>query len=249
MLKKLMAANWKMNKNLSQVDDFFKEFIRKIKDAKDREIVVCVPAVFLQEANKLVAGTQVKLGVQNVHEELKGAYTGETSVLMVKDFAEYVIIGHSERRIYSHETDEMVNKKLKLCLQNGLKAIVCIGENLKERKKGITQQVVKKQLMAALDKIDKIGDLNIAYEPVWSISTFAKGEIATPGQAQEAHSLIRKLLARKFGQKAETIRIIYGGSVTPENVRSLVAQKDIDGVLVGGASLSADSFAEIVMAP
>ena len=278
MRKPLLAANWKINKNLAEVASFFKVFIPEVSKV-NREIVICVPAAYLQEAKAILSKTEIKLGAQNVYHEQAGAYTGEISVEMAKDFADYVIIGHSERRKYFDETDEIINKKVKLVLGSGLRPILCVGETLEQRKKGKAKQVVEQQLMKALKGIERVetseiatrslpasarskraisecdqehapgfspavlDSLVIAYEPVWAIGT---GINAPPEQAQEMHKFIRAWLAKGFGREAEGIRLLYGGSATPENIDSLMTQKDIDGALVGGASLKPESFARIV---
>ncbi|MFH0977754.1 MAG: triose-phosphate isomerase [Candidatus Woesearchaeota archaeon] len=235
----LVVANWKMNKDLAEVQGFFKEFNKLRKNTK-ADVVICPSFTLLNEAQRWAKG--IKLGAQNIASEEKGAFTGEVSAAMVKEFCDYVIIGHSERRIYYNENDEQVNKKVKLAIEHKLTPIICIGENLEERKKGKTQEVVKRQLEAALKGV-KETDIVIAYEPIWAISTFSKGEIATPEQAEKVHEMIAGLLEKKY--YSNKIRVIYGGSVTPENVKALMQQKNIKGVLVGGGSLKPESFAAI----
>ncbi len=211
------------------------------------EALICPPFVSIAAVSKEFEGTQFKVGAQNVHTEDNGAYTGEISTSMLKDAnCEYVIVGHSERREYFHETSELVAQKGKKVIDDGLKAIVCVGEVLEERKAGKHEDVVKEQVNAVLDLLD--GDVSdqfvIAYEPVWAIGT---GETATPEQAQEMHKFIRSLLTEKFGDDiSQKIRILYGGSMKPENSEELLSQTDVDGGLIGGASLKADSFSKII---
>ncbi|NOX19996.1 MAG: triose-phosphate isomerase [Nitrospirae bacterium] len=245
MRKPLIAANWKMHKTTAETRDFITAFVPLVKDVEDVEIVIAPPFTSLAVAAKFLKGTNIKLSAQNLFWEEQGAYTGEVSALMLKDVeCEYVIVGHSERRQYFGETDETVNKRIKAAHAAGLKVIMCIGETLEEREAGKTFDVLKTQLEGALKDITAHDMLVIAYEPVWAIGT---GKTATPEMAEEAHRFIRDQLAGKFGQDAaETIRILYGGSVKPENVASLMAQENVDGGLVGGASLQPDSFAKIV---
>jgi len=228
----LIAANWKMHKNARQVDDFFRRF----KPNPKVEIVIFPPSVFLERAAK----HKIQIGSQNIHYEKEGPFTGETSLGMVKDFCSYILIGHSERRKFNDETDKIVNKKLHLVLKNNKKAILCVGESLAIRKKGRTKSFVLSQLRKGLEGISSPKNLNIAYEPIWAIGT---GVNATPEHAQEVHSWIAHFMTKKFGKN--TIRILYGGSVTPDNARSLLQKPDIKGLLVGGASLDPKSFSKI----
>lgn len=243
MRKPFIAANWKMNKTLVETREFLSEFGPVVKEIYDRDIVITPPFTSLCAAAEKLKDSNIILAAQNVFHEEKGAYTGEISPLMLVNLGcKYVIIGHSERRQYFHETDDIVNKKIKAAKKAGLEAIVCIGESLEEREAGRTLGVLQGQLERGLDGIDS-KDLVIAYEPIWAIGT---GKTATTGQAQEAHAYIRERLRVLYGNKAEEFCIIYGGSVTPENVDSLMACKDVDGALVGGASLKVESFARIV---
>jgi triosephosphate isomerase (TIM) len=246
MRKPFIAGNWKMNTNLKEAIDLVSALIPKVKDTKV-EILVCPPFTNLTEVSKIIKGTNIKLGAQNCSTEASGAFTGEISASMLKSVGcEYVIIGHSERRQYYNETDEIVNKKIKQALAAGLNIILCVGETLEQREKGITQKIVETQAKGSLNDIDKASmqKITIAYEPVWAIGT---GKTATKEQAQEVHSLIRKLLIHLYDKKiSDSIRIQYGGSVKPDNIKELMAQEDIDGALVGGASLKADSFVGIV---
>jgi len=247
MRKKLMAANWKMYKTLDQTRDFFRDFLPLIADHTRDEIAVCPSFVCLAAAVEAAKGSHVAIGGQNLHWEKEGAYTGEISAgMLLAAGCTHVIIGHSERRQYFGETDDTVNRKLKTALEAGLTPIVCVGEVLEEREAGLTEDVLRRQCLRAFHAISgkKAGKLVIAYEPVWAIGT---GKTATPRLAAEAHVLIRGEAAKAFGDKmAESLRILYGGSVKPENVKSLMSEEEIDGALVGGASLNATSFAEII---
>lgn len=218
-----------------------------VKDVTNVEIVVCPPFISLHAVKEMLAGSRIGLGAQNVYWEKSGAFTGEVSAPMLKSVGcTYVIIGHSERRTYFGETDETVNKRIFAALAEGLKPIVCIGETLEEREAGKTFEVIKRQVEGGLANlsVEQMATVVIAYEPVWAIGT---GKTATPAQAQEVHAFIRKLLNDIFGQTtAEATRIQYGGSVKPDNAAELMAQPDIDGALVGGASLKADSFEKII---
>ncbi len=249
-MKKLIAANWKMNKTIAESVSFIKEFKKIIKNTKNVEIVICPPFTVIKSVSKELKGTNIKLGTQNMHFEDSGAYTGEVSPLMLKDVGcEYVILGHSERREIG-ENDFLINKKVVAALKHGFKPILCIGENLEQRKTTKTKEVIKEQLKNCLNNIDKnqILKINIAYEPVWAISKGdPKHKAATAEDAEEGHKLIRDILAQMYGGKtAKNVRIIYGGSMKPENAKELLQMPSIDGGLVGNASLNAKSFAEIV---
>ncbi len=238
-----MAANWKMNKTVPEAMVFVDSFVPSVKDISDAEIVIAPSFTVLFSLGTKLKGSNVGLAAQNVFYEEKGAFTGEVSPSMVKDAGcEYVIIGHSERRQYFHETDEIVNKKIKTSLRNGLNIIFCIGETLAQREAGKTYEVLKTQIVDGLADVNA-GQIVVAYEPVWAIGT---GKTATPDQAQEAHYYIRSKLRDIWGGASDSTRILYGGSVTPENVDSLMACPDVDGALVGGASLKPDSFEKIV---
>ena len=243
----LISGNWKMHKTSSESREFVLALIPLVSDNGYCEIAVCPPFTSLFEVAPLLENTNLTLGAQNCHFEEKGAYTGEVSPLMLKDAGcEYVIVGHSERRHYFDETDELVNKKIHSLYRHSLKPIVCVGETLEQRKAEKTTEVVTKQVKGCLDDlaVEKMKQTVIAYEPVWAIGT---GVTATPEQAQEVHELIRRLLAEMFGEDVSAVvRIQYGGSVKPGTIEELMAQKDIDGALVGGASLEADSFSKIV---
>ena len=247
MRKKLMAANWKMYKTPDQTRDFFRDFLPLISDHTRDEIAVCPPFVCVPAAVDTAKGSNIAIGGQNLHWEKEGAYTGEVSAAMLlATGCTHVIIGHSERRQYFGETDDTVNLKLKIALEAGLTPIVCVGEVLEEREAGLTEDVLRRQCLRAFHAISgrKAGKLVVAYEPVWAIGT---GKTATPQLAAEAHVLIRGEAAKAFGDKlADSLRILYGGSVKPENAKALMSEEEIDGALVGGASLNASSFASIV---
>lgn len=244
--KKLIAANWKMNKTIQESISFLNDFQESAKKIKNKEIVICLPFTSLSEANKIIKNTNIGLGAQNMHSEEKGAFTGEISAIMLRDAGcEYVILGHSERRQHFKETDELINKKIETALKNRLKVILCIGETLEQRESNETRAIIKFQLENCLRGISKeeMKNIVIAYEPVWAIGT---GNTAAPEQAEEAHGFIRELLKKLYNEKSSNeTRILYGGSVKPENAKELLAMKNIDGALVGGASLEPKSFAEI----
>jgi len=246
MRKPLMAGNWKMNKTIGEAASMLKALKPVVADVKDVEILVCPPFTALCASNNEIKGSNIKLGAQNLFWEPKGAFTGEISPAMVKDEGcSYVIIGHSERRQYFGETDETVNKKTQAAFAAGLIPIVCVGETLAERESNVTFKVIEKQVRDGLKGLsaDQASTLVIAYEPVWAIGT---GKTATPEQAQEVHAFIRKIYSEIYKDAAQKVRILYGGSVNPKNVSELMKQPDIDGGLVGGASLEADSFAQLV---
>jgi triosephosphate isomerase len=241
-----MAGNWKMQKTIPETVDFLKKLAPQVEGLSDREILICPPFTSLFSAVQAAKGSPIAIGAQNLNENLQGAFTGEISAGMIKDVgASFVLIGHSERRQYYGETDVLVNKKAKLALEQGLTPVVCVGETLAEREGGNTFSVVERQVLEGLKGFSaaQAPALVIAYEPVWAIGT---GKTATPDQAQEVHAFIRKKLGSLFGGEASRMRILYGGSVKPDNVDSLMSQADIDGGLVGGASLKAEDFLRIV---
>jgi len=247
MRRPIIAGNWKMNNNSAESVELVSRLKEMISGAKEVEVVVAPPYTVLSAVATAIKGSTIALSSQNIFWEEKGAFTGEISPAMLKDVGcQYAIIGHSERRQYFGETNETVNKRLKAALGASLTPIVCIGETLEEREADKTLTVIEQQLKEGLAGISS-GEMErvvIAYEPVWAIGT---GKTATPEQAQEVHQFIRGILAQVFGEGvAEGIRILYGGSVKPDNVDQLMSQKDIDGALVGGASLKADSFARII---
>ncbi|MDR0822487.1 MAG: triose-phosphate isomerase [Endomicrobium sp.] len=245
MRKPLMAGNWKMNKTIAESADLAKALKSAVSDVSAVEILICPTFTSLAAVNAEIKGTNIKLGAQNLFWENKGAFTGEISPTMLKDAGcSFVLIGHSERRQYFGETDESVNKKTKAAFAAELIPVVCVGETLEEREKNITFKVIEKQVRNGLK--DLHGDcakiVVIAYEPVWAIGT---GKTASPDQAQEVHAFIRKIYDDMYKGAGEQIRILYGGSVKPDNVSTLMQQPDIDGGLVGGASLDADSFTKL----
>ncbi len=243
MLKPLIAANWKMNKTIGEAEDFINSFLPMVKAVTDVEVLIAPPFTSLSVASHLLQATNIRLAGQDVFFEEKGAFTGEiSSAMLLSAGCSDVIIGHSERRQYFNETDEIVNKKIKTARRNNLEVILCIGETLNEREENKTFEILERQLSGSLRDMSLKG-VNIAYEPIWAIGT---GKTATPEQANEAHIYIRKWL-REYGEGADNVRILYGGSVTPDNIRSLMAEHEINGALVGGASLKPDSFAKIVL--
>jgi triosephosphate isomerase len=248
MRKSFVAGNWKMNKTAAEATALVQELLPELHYLSSVEVVLCPPFTSLAAVRDLIKDTGIGLGVQNIHWEASGAFTGEISAKMAAELAGYAIIGHSERRTYFAETDETVNKKTLAALMAGLTPIVCVGETLAENEAGRTAEVVSRQVKLGLAglKAEQMQDVVIAYEPVWAIGT---GRAATPEGANAVHrDVIRKLLAELFGQKtADEIRILYGGSVTGDNAAELFAQSDIDGGLVGGASLKPD-FIKIVKA-
>lgn len=248
MRKPIIAGNWKMHKTVGEAIDFVTSLQKELEGWERTEVVVAPSFVALAAVAERLRGGRIALAAQDVWWEKEGAYTGEVSALMLRDVGcQYVIIGHSERRAYFGESDETVNKKVKAALSHDLKPIICVGESLEEREHGDTFGVVEGQVKEDLRGVDAEAARNmvIAYEPVWAIGT---GKTALPGQAQEVQSCIRGLLSDMFSPSlAEVIRIQYGGSVKPDNIDELMAQPDIDGALVGGASLEVESFARIVM--
>ncbi|MFD2370928.1 triose-phosphate isomerase [Brevibacillus sp. GCM10020057] len=242
----IIAGNWKMFKTIAEATAFAQE-VKAASTAAGVEKVVCAPFTALPALGQLLAGSGIALGAQNMHYEEQGAFTGEVSPGMLKEIGvKYVILGHSERRQYFNETDETVNKKVLAALKHGLLPIVCVGESLEQREAGETADVVRTQTEAALTGVDaaQLADVVIAYEPIWAIGT---GKSSTAEDANETIAIIRQVIAERFGQEAAAkVRIQYGGSVKPENIASYMAQPDIDGALVGGASLIADSYLQLV---
>lgn len=241
----IIAGNWKMNNTIKEG----LELIEKIKSYELRqevEAVICVPFISLLEVKKLIGNTNIKLGSQNMHWEESGAYTGEISPAMLKEIGvDYVILGHSERRQYFNETDDTVNKKIKAALSHNIKPIVCVGETLEQRESNMEQDIVKDQILKAFVDIDEkdIDNIVIAYEPIWAIGT---GKTASSDDANHMLGFIRKTIGEKYGEKKDIIRIQYGGSVKPSNIKELMDKSDIDGALVGGASLVADDFVNLI---
>jgi triosephosphate isomerase (TIM) len=247
MRKKLIAANWKMYKTPDETRDFFREFLPLFSGHERDEILVCPSFVNLPAAVEAAKGSNAAIGAQDMHWEKQGAFTGETSAsMLVAVGCTHVIVGHSERRQYFGETDDIVNLKLKAALEAGLTPIACVGEVLEEREAGLTEDVLRRQCLRAFHAISakKAAKLVVAYEPAWAIGT---GKNATPQIACEAHALVRGEAAKAFGQPfADNLRILYGGSVKPENCQGLLCEEEIDGALVGGASLDPKLFAAIV---
>lgn len=248
MRRFLIAGNWKMNCGPAETSKLLKGIKQHCPEVPDGlDVLVCPPEISLTTASDELEDYGIYLGAQNVYSEDNGAFTGEVSTQMLNEVGcEFVIIGHSERRQYFGETDKTVNAKVQKALSDGLKPVICVGESLDQRKKEVHKQMVKKQVQAALNNIDAsdITDVVIAYEPIWAIGT---GETATPGQAQEMHQMIREVIAELYNEEAAgTIRILYGGSMKPHNAEELLSQPDVDGGLIGGASLKAESFTEII---
>lgn len=252
-MKKLIAANWKMNKTVPEAVSTAKALKKMVKNLKNAEVVVCPPFTALEAVGKELKKSKIKLGAQNMHFEDFGAYTGDVSPLMLKNIGcECVILGHSERREFFNEGDVLINKKIISALSHKIIPILCVGENLEERNRHWTQEVLEKQLNNCLQNVtkDQMKNTVIAYEPVWAISRGDPShKAATSKDAEEGHALIRNFLSIIFDKKtAENTRIIYGGSMKPENAKEILSRKGIDGGLVGNASLNAKSFAEIVKA-
>ena len=245
MRKPIIAGNWKMHKTIAEA----LEFVNEVKDRENNdkvEAVICAPFTLLKDLKQATKGTNIKIGAQNMHFEEKGAFTGEISPLMLKELdMDYVVIGHSERRQYFNETDETVNKKVLKALEVGIDPILCVGETLEEREAGNTKDVCKVQVEKALENVSKedLAKVVIAYEPVWAIGT---GKTATSEDANDVIAYIREVVANLYGELANEVRIQYGGSVKPSNVAEIMNQSDIDGALVGGASLEANDYVELV---
>jgi len=241
----IIAGNWKMNNTI-------KEGLKLVDEIKNStlnenvEVVLCVPFVSLYEIKQALDKTQIKLGAQNMHWEEKGAYTGEISPLMLKEIGvDYCIIGHSERRQYFNETDLTVNKKVKAALMYGIKPIVCVGETLEQRENNVEKEIVKSQVLEAFKDIERkyIENIVIAYEPIWAIGT---GKTASSEDANNMIAFIREVIGQKYGDEKEKVRILYGGSVKANNIKELMDKSEIDGALVGGASLNAKEFVDII---
>lgn len=247
MRRPLIVGNWKMNKTASQAEELARSLKDNLRGKNNIDTVLCPPFTALEVVYKIIRGSNIGLGAQNLHWEKEGAYTGEVSAPMIKELGgRYVIIGHSERRQHFGESNETVNRKVKTALKFDLIPIVCVGEKLGEREKGRIFPVVESHIKGGLTGLEKleISKIVLAYEPVWAIGT---GRTATPQQANEIHVFLRRLLTDIYGEDvASRVRIIYGGSVKPDNISALMSETDIDGALVGGASLQADSFLKIV---
>ena len=247
MRKPIIAGNWKLNKTIKEAIELVTLLKRKVSAVNEVEIVVCPVFTALSDISEILMESNIQLGAQDLYWEEKGAFTGEVSASLIKDAgAKFVIVGHSERRQFFHETNETVNQKTKAALAAGLTPIVCVGELLAQREAGKTFEVVGDQLKGGFNHFNAsdMRGVVIAYEPVWAIGT---GKVATPQQAEEVHAFIRKELSKMFGADvAGVLRILYGGSVKADNISNLMNEEDIDGALVGGASLDAEGFAEIV---
>jgi triosephosphate isomerase (TIM) len=245
--KLIIAGNWKMNKTVAEALDLVGDLKIDLANIKEVDMVVCPPYTALSEVSKAILDSNLRLGAQNMSENNVGAYTGEIAAVMLKEFSvRYVILGHSERRQYQKESDELISKKAQAAHAASLKPIVCVGETLAEREGNQTEKVLEKQVRGSLSGItkDQIAETVIAYEPVWAIGT---GKTATTAQAQEAHAFIRSVLTKLYDEAAaRRVRIQYGGSVKPANARELMSQPDVDGALVGGASLEPRSFSDII---
>ncbi len=241
----IIAGNWKMNNTIEEGLKLVKDI--KSKDlSKNVEAVLCVPFTDIKSVKEATKGTDIKVGAQNMHWEESGAYTGEISPIMLKELEiDYVILGHSERRQYFNETDETVNKKMKSALEYGIKPIICVGETLEEREANKEKEIVKNQIIKGFEDIDKkdIEKIVIAYEPIWAIGT---GKTATADDANDMIAFIREIIGQLYGDLKDIIRIQYGGSVKPENIKELMDKSDVDGALVGGASLKADDFVNLI---
>ena len=246
MRKPIIAGNWKMNKTIKEAVEFVNEIKGQVTDT-DVEVVLCAPATMLKDMKEAAKGSNVKIGAQNMHFEESGAFTGEIAPAMLKEIdVDYVVIGHSERREYFNETDETVNKKVLKALEVAIRPIMCCGETLEERESGKMEDVVKTQITEGLKDVpaEKLAEVVIAYEPIWAIGT---GVTASSEQANDAIAFIRSLLKEMYNEAtSEEVQIQYGGSVKPANVEEIMNQSDIDGALVGGASLKTDSFMQLV---
>jgi triosephosphate isomerase len=248
MRQPIIAGNWKMNGSRASIKELLDGIMDGINEVESAEVAVCAPFVYLAEVRAQLSGTPISWGAQNLSSEEKGAFTGEIAASMLLDFdCKYVIVGHSERRTLYGEDDDLVTKKYAVAHRAGLKPILCVGETLEEREKGVTEEVVARQINAVMNTLGAsvLGEGVIAYEPVWAIGT---GITATPEQAQEVHAFMRKLIAEKDAHVSDNIRLQYGGSMNAGNAAELLAQPDIDGGLIGGASLKAGDFLSICRA-
>ncbi len=249
MIKPIVAGNWKMNKKVSEALELVRSLKPLVENINEVNMIVCPPFTSLYAVGQEIKDTNIEMGGQNCYLKESGAYTGEISPQMLLDVGcTWTILGHSERRQYFNETDSFLNQKLKYVLTTGLKVMFCVGETLEEREENLTESVLRRQIIEGLRDLQPsdLSKIVIAYEPVWAIGT---GKNATPEQAQEAHAFIRTLIRKEFGEEsAKNLPIQYGGSVKPENAKELISQEDVNGFLVGGASLKADSFAQIIKA-
>jgi triosephosphate isomerase len=239
----LIAGNWKMNTTVEEAITLVKSMLMDLEAIRNVEKLLCPPYISLSAIKEVISGTSIKLGAQNMHFKEKGAYTGEISPIMLKDLCSFVVLGHSERRQYFNETDKMINDKVKSAIQFGITPIMCVGESLEENEKGKTREIVTKQVKAGLAEIEAGNSIVIAYEPVWAIGT---GKAATGKQANDTIGMIRGILHNIWDRNsADKTRILYGGSVTGENIAEYIGEPDIDGALVGGASLKVEDFINI----
>ncbi len=249
MIKPVIAGNWKMNKKVNEAIDLVSSLKPLVEGINQITIIVCPPFTSLYSVSKIIKGTNIELGGQNCYLKESGAYTGEIAPQMLQDVGcNWTILGHSERRQYFNENDSLLNQKLKYVISTGLKVMFCIGETLDEREENRMESVLRRQIIEGLRDLtpEQLKNVVIAYEPVWAIGT---GKTATKEQAQEAHAFIRSLIERQFGKAAaENLPIQYGGSVKPENAKELISQPDVNGFLVGGASLIAENFSQIIKA-
>jgi len=250
MRRRIIAGNWKMFNNISESQNLVSKLVSGLNNQNlIREVIICPPFTSLSEISNLLKGTKIELGAQNMHFEEKGAFTGEISNDMLKSVGcKYVILGHSERRTIFGESDELINEKIKKALYSDLTPIFCIGESLVQRENGTTKEVIERQVLEGIKDLNEedVNKIIIAYEPIWAIGT---GKTASPQQAQEVHKFIRSILKDTFSEAtSENIPILYGGSVKPNNAEDLLAKEDIDGALVGGACLEAESFISIIKA-
>ncbi len=250
MRKKIVIGNWKMNKTVKEAILLIEQLKPNLRDIEDMDIVVCPPYVSLASLHHLIVGSNIKLGAQNIHWENEGAYTGEVSSKMISDFCEYVILGHSERREHFSETDEIIAKKVKIAVENNIVPIICVGETKEQRDKGLIEGTVEKQLEKNLSLVTNHSSLTtlvIAYEPVWAISTSKVPQVCKPKDAVEVISYIRGIIEDRLKKDvADSVRILYGGSVDSDNVGNFTKEEEIDGFLVGGASLKLEEFVRIV---
>jgi triosephosphate isomerase (TIM) len=241
-----IAGNWKMYKTVAEAEDYIQALLPRVSSAEGVDVAICVPYTDLQAMVDSTRGSRVEVFAQNMHEAPEGAYTGEISAPMLTEIDVHgVVLGHSERRQYYNETDRALSHKVLAALSNGLKPILCVGETEEERERGDTERRLRHQVQEGLERLSKkqIADITVAYEPIWAIGS---GIVATPEQAQEAIAFVRALIGDKAPDAAPVARVLYGGSVTPENAAELLALPDVDGALVGGGSLDPDSFAQIV---
>jgi triosephosphate isomerase len=247
MRKPIVAGNWKMHRTVGEAAELAGEVDRALAAVEEVDVVICPPFTALEAVRRRIADGRLRLGAQNVHWQTEGAFTGEISAVMLSDLdCGYVIVGHSERRTHFGETDRMINRKVRAVVSAGMRPILCVGETQEQRDDGSTQEVVREQVSRGVDGVEEaLADAVIAYEPVWAIGT---GRTATAEQAQEVHAFIREQLRAIAGEVAEATRIQYGGSVKPENAREIFSRPDVDGGLIGGASLDAASFVTIVQA-